>query len=371
MMIRFTGLQRQWQDTRTRVMEAVEAVGESGWYVQGEQLRRFEGALAQIWGLPFCVGVASGLDALEIGLRALGCKAGDKVLTTPVSAFATALAILRIGAAPIFVDIDEYGLLDLDACERALAADPSIRYLAPVHLYGTAMNTHRLTEIIERFGCKVVEDCAQSVGADFAGTMTGAVGHVAATSFYPTKNLGAMGDGGALLTRDEAVARRAAALRDYGQTAKYVHDLLGCNSRLDEIQAAIMHHAWLPEMPRWTERRRQTARKYLAGIDNSSIRLVGTPPCSNSCWHLFPLTVKPDRKGAFLAHLTEYGVGYGEHYPIAIPDQKALQEAPHHLLDDCRRARLLCASEVSIPIHPYLTDDEIEAVIKACNAWPG
>jgi dTDP-3-amino-3,4,6-trideoxy-alpha-D-glucose transaminase len=238
-----------------------------------------------------------------------------------------------------------------------------------VHLYGAALDLDRLRQIKERSGCLIVEDCAQSIGADWRGAPTGTSGDIAATSFYPTKNLGALGDGGALLTPDESHARAAAALRDYGQSSKYVHDAVGYNSRLDELQAALLRRVCLPELPRWTARRREIARRYLSELRNPLAKPTGAPPGSNSCWHLFPVIVDPERKRSFMTHLKERGVASGEHYPVAIPEQNALRQARHEMASPCANARRFCRSEVSIPIHPYLTDDEVAAVIAACNSW--
>jgi dTDP-3-amino-3,4,6-trideoxy-alpha-D-glucose transaminase len=368
-MILLNDFRRLWEDTRERALQVFAAVGERGWYILGDEVRAFERELAQLWGVPFCVGLASGLDALEIALRVLGCRSGDKVLTTPVSAFATTLAILKIGAIPVFVDTDRFGLADLQAAEAALEQDAGIRYFLPVHLYGAALDLDRLRKIKDRFGLRIVEDCAQSIGADWRGIPTGTVGDIAATSFYPTKNLGAMGDAGALLTANESHARAAAALRDYGQTSKYVHDLVGYNSRLDELHAALLRHVYLPELPRWTARRREIAQAYLMELRNPAVQPLSAPPGSNSCRHLFPVTVDPEKKASFLAHLRSCGVGAGEHYPIAIPDQNALRQAPHEIVGGCDKARKLCRSEVSIPVHPYLTDGEAAAVVAACNSW--
>ena len=362
---------RQWRDTRDDALRALAAVGESGWYVLGREVAEFERALATLWKRAHCVGVASGLDALELALKALGCKPGDRVLTTPLSAFATTLAIAKLGATPVFVDTDEYGLMDLERCGEVLGRRPEIRFLAPVHLYGNALDPAKLAGLRDGFGVTVVEDCAQSILAEHGGVPTGTVGQCAATSFYPTKNLGAMGDGGAVLTNDGGAAERVRQLRDYGQAAKYRHDSVGYNSRLDELQAGLLHRAYLGRLEGWTARRRAIARRYLAGIANPAIRPIGAPPGSNSCFHLFPVVVAPERKAAFLAHLQGEGIGSGEHYPIAIPDQKAMAEIPHEMADDCGHARRLAAGEVSLPMHPYLEDDEVARVIEACNRWSG
>jgi len=369
-MILMNDFRRQWQDTREAVLSAVAAVGESGWYIAGAQLQAFERELAAAWGLPFSAGVASGLDAIEISLRLLGCRPGDRVLTTPLSAFATTLAILKLGAIPVFVDTDAFGLLDLDLCAQALERRPDIRFLVPVHLYGNALHLRKLAALRERHGLVIVEDCAQSILATHEGQITGAVGQLAATSFYPTKNLGAIGDGGAVLARDQALCVRACALRDYGQSAKYRHDSIGYNSRLDELQAAILR-AHLARLPSWTCRRRQIAARYLAGISHPGIRLIGEPAGSESCFHLFPVVVAPGRKPALIEHLQRRGILTGEHYPVLIPDQNAMSAVPFEIIGECPQARALAAGEVSLPIHPYMTDEEAGRIIAAANAWAG
>jgi dTDP-3-amino-3,4,6-trideoxy-alpha-D-glucose transaminase len=321
--------------------------------------------------LPFCAGVASGLDAVEISLRALGCGPGDRVLTTPLSAFATTLAITKLGAVPVFVDTDAIGLIDLGLCAALLERREDIRFMVPVHLYGHALDLGRLAQLKARYELKIVEDCAQSILATYEGCMTGTVGQMAATSFYPTKNLGAMGDGGAVLTRDEALWSAAKSLRDYGQSAKYHHDSIGYNSRLDELQAAILRRVSMPRLGGWTKRRREIAGRYLLGISNPGIRVLGPPAGSNSCFHLFAVTVEAARKQAFLAYLRSRGIGTGEHYPVLIPEQPAMARVAHETAGELERARLLAQGEVSLPIHPYMSDEEAGCVIAACNAWDG
>ena len=367
--VKANDFQRQWQQLGQEIIEAVRAVGESGWYILGPEVERFERNLAAFWGRQFAVGVASGLDAIEIGLRCLGCRPGDKVLMPPVSAFATALAAIRIGAHPVFVDCDRFGLMDLDAAQRALSADHSIKYAVPVHLYGHCMNMERLADLKKRYGLRIVEDCAQSIGASHRGISCGAAGDCAATSFYPTKNLGAFGDGGALLTNSEALTSQARSLRDYGQVSKYRHACVGYNSRLDELHAAIMDRVLLPRIQEWNAARRRTAQSYLSGIRNPVLTVCGAPEGSDSCWHLFPVLAPPGRKTEFLAHLRAKGIGAGEHYPLALMDQPVMAEAPHILADDCATARDLCAREVSLPMHPYLEAVEIQRVIDACNSF--
>ena len=370
-MVPLNDFRRQWEDTREATLQAVDAVGASGWYILGREVAAFEEALAGCWGVAHAVGVASGLDALEISLRVLGCRAGDRVLTTPLSAFATTLAIVKLGAIPVFVDTDERGLIDLDRCRAVLAKRNDIRYMVPVHLYGHALDLDKLAGLRDQFDLRMVEDCAQSILAAWDGTPTGTVGQIAATSFYPTKNLGAMGDAGAVLTNEAGYAAAARALRDYGQSRKYQHDAVGYNSRLDELQAAIMRRAYLPKLSGWTERRRRIATRYLEGIRNPAVAPMAPQRIDDSAWHLFPVRVDPGRKEAFLQYAREGGVLCGEHYPILIADQKAMRGLPHELADGCSTARAIARSEVSLPIHPYLADEEIDWVMDCCNRWRG
>jgi len=348
-LIQANDFRRQWEDLREDALAAFEKVGASGWYILGEEVRLFEQDLATLWGFPHAAGVASGLDAIEIALRALGCGPGDRVLTTPISAFATTLAIVKLGAVPVFVDTDDQGLIDIQRCQELLKKRSDIRFFVPVHLYGFALDEVALRRLRDEHGLLMVEDCAQSIAA---------VGEVAATSFYPTKNLGAMGDGGAILCRDAALDERVRALRDYGQTGKYRHDFIGYNSRLDELQAAFLRRACLPRLERWTARRREIAAAYLTNIRNPAVRLPAPRDRSEPSWHLFPVWM--DRR--------LHDSPFGSHYPAAIPDQKALEGVPFEEPDRCENARRLCASEVSLPIHPYLNDGEVAEVIATVNS---
>jgi dTDP-4-amino-4,6-dideoxygalactose transaminase len=370
-LILLNDFKRQWDDIGEKAMDTYERVGRSGWYILGEEVVAFENALAQFSGVRHAVGVASGLDAIQIALEVAGCKHGDRVLTTPLSAFATTLAIVRMGAVPVFVDIDRYGLIDLDQAEQILSSDQGIRFFLPVHLFGHSCDLDRLKVLQEKYDVVTIEDCAQSIAATWNGVRTGTVGAIACTSFYPTKNLGAMGDAGAMLTNNTQMNQTARSLRDYGQSSKYLHTLIGWNSRLDEFHAAYLHHVALRHIEAWTARRREVAGAYLAGISNSAIDVVGHPLLSNSNWHLFPLLVDPTRRKHFRDYLLEKQVQSGEHYPIAIPDQPAIASLRIELPFDISRTRQFCGREVSIPIHPYLTQAEVEHVIDAVNSWKG
>jgi dTDP-4-amino-4,6-dideoxygalactose transaminase len=368
-MVLLNDFVRQWSEIRGEVTAALEAVGASGHYVLGSAVAGFEAQLGQFCGIRHVVGVGNGLDAIHIALRAAGCAPGMKVLTTPMSAFATTLAVMQLGAVPCFVDIDENGLLDLDLAEEMLRRSPDIRFLLPVHLYGRALDLERLRAFGDRHGVCIIEDCAQAIGARHGDVPVGSVGKAAALSFYPTKNLGCIGDGGALVTDDAELAERARALRNYGQSSRYVHDHFGQNSRLDELQARILSDALLPRLPRWTFRRAAVAAAYCQRIANPALDL---PPFTHpgSVWHLYPVVVSRGERAAFQAHLEARGVQSAVHYPRVIPDQAALRSYGRlEIMGPLERARALAAREVSLPIHPYLTDAEIDTVVEACNGW--
>lgn len=363
--------QAQWQRIRSTALAAVDRVGNSGWLILGEEVARFERKLASYCGVNYVVACASGLDAIELSLRLLDLRAGDRVITTPLSAFATSLAIIRAGGIPVFLDTDASGLLDLNEVNTLLTSGKeTARFLLPVHLFGHSIDLGTLSTLKERFHLQVVEDCAQSIGASSKGRNTGTVGQVSATSFYPTKNLGCMGDGGALFTESRELATIAKGLRDYGQTGKYLHSYIGMNSRLDELHAAILTDALLPLLAGFTERRREIATSYRREIANASINIPPAPENSNSVYHLFPVLPEGDREH-FRQHLKQCGVETSVHYPTLIPDQPAFLGQPFITHSELRNARRFAQQEVSLPIHPYLTHREVEQVVAACNKWPG
>jgi len=365
-MIRQNDFTRQWQVVEPAVLAAARRVGASGRYILGQEVERFEQTLASMWGLEQTVGVGNGMDALEIGLRCLDLKAGQKVLTTPFSAFATTLAILRAGGVPVFVDVDDNGNIDLEQCREVLSRERSIRFFVPVHLYGNPLDLEKLTGLKRDFDLVIVEDCAQAIGAKHGGQNVGTVGQAAATSFYPTKNLGALGDGGALLTNDPRVASRARALRNYGQSDLYLHDELGLNSRLDELHAAVLSDALLPNLERWTETRRKVAARYLR--DLHPIRTIKPAPSAEPVWHLFPIFVDAAERDNTRERLLGCGVASGVHYPRLIPEQPAMQlSVSYEVAIEPSNGRRLAASEISLPIHPFLREDEVELVVASCS----
>jgi dTDP-3-amino-3,4,6-trideoxy-alpha-D-glucose transaminase len=358
----------QWQQVREDALKAIDRVGQSGWFILGDEVARFEESLATYTIRRYAVGCASGLDAIELGLRILNSQ-GKPVITTPLSAFATTLAIVRAGGLPIFVDTDNSGLLDLNKVEALLEANPGTQYfLLPVHLFGHSINLEHLQRLRDSFNLIVVEDCAQAIGATSGGKTVGSASDVAAISFYPTNNLGCMGDGGALLTDRDDFAKLARALRDYGQIGKYMHAFLGMNSRLDEIHAAVLARALLPRLPAFTKRRQEIASLYRRSIASEMIEVLPAPRDSNSVYHLFPILVKEDRT-SLQKHLKAWGIQSAVHYPLLIPDQRALQAHSFTIEGELNNARLLANQEVSLPIHPFLSNEDVERVISACNTW--
>ena len=299
----------------------------------------------------------------KIALRCTGIPQGARVLTTPLTAFATTLAIVRAGAEPVWCDVDQSGGLDLDQVDAALRADRSIRAVMPVHLYGHPLDPAALKRLAAAHDVVVIEDCAQSAGAARDGKPTGLAGIAAGTSLYPTKNLGAMGDGGVLLTSDEAIAERARRLRNYGQGAQYEHVELGLNSRLDELHAAVLRSAMLPRLDRWLARRAEIAARYTEALDESRLRPV-VAAGGHSAHHLFPVEVLDLDPAAVRERVVQRGVAVGRHYPLVCPDQPAVRDLGV-TVGDLPIARRLAARELSLPIHPYLENHEVEVVIEA------
>lgn len=352
-------------ELRDQELKAVEHVLKSGWYVLGTEVQQFEQDWADICSVTSCVGVGNGMDAIEIGLRALGIGSGDEVITTPMTAFATVLAILRAGATPILADIDpSTGLLDPTSVEQCLSSKTKAVLL--VHLYGHIHGMERWIDLCTASGIHLIEDCAQSHLANWENKMAGSFGAWGAYSFYPTKNLGAIGDGGALITNQVAIAQQAKILRNYGQTQRYHHPEIGLNSRLDEIQAALLRVRlnWLKE---FTERRRQIAQAYFANISNPKIRLLAQPKfLENHVHHLF--VVLSQERDRLSQYLTEQGIQSLSHYPIPIHHQEPcghLQQAPGGLSHAEKHAQEC----LSIPCHPQMSDSEVQKVIEVINDY--
>jgi len=345
---------------------AVARVIDSGNYVLGEEVRAFEREFAQWCGLPHAVGVGNGLDALTLILRAyksLGRLAdGDEVIVPGNTFIASFLAITQSGLVPVAVEPD-LSTFNLDPTRIEPAIGPRTRAIMPVHLYGQLADMPALLTIARRHELLVIEDAAQAHGATWSGRRAGAFGDAAAFSFFPGKNLGALGDGGAVVTADAEVAGRVAALRNYGSVEKYRHLYQGANSRLDEMQAALLR-VKLPYVDDDVARRRTIARRYLAGIRHADIGLPAVRSEERHAWHLF--VVRSTRRDALQAHLLAHGIHSQIHYPVAPHRQPAYAGADAVSLPLTER---LHDEVLSLPIGPTLGDDAVEQVIAACMSF--
>lgn len=347
------------------LVEAGASVIAGGYYVLGPQVKAFEAEFASYCGVSGCVGVANGTEALELGLRSIGVNRGKRVGLVANAAMYGTTAVLACGAEPVFVDVDPVThTLDPDALGRALAVG-NIDALIVTHLYGRLADMQAILALADKHGFPVFEDCAQAHGArDSSGRCAGSFGKAASFSFYPTKNLGAIGDGGAVVTDDPAIADTVRKLRQYGWATKYRNELPGGrNSRLDELQAAFLRVA-LPNLDRWNARRRAIANRYSREIFNPKIQ-VPAPGREEYVAHLY--VVRTSQRDDLRHHLDAWGVGSDIHYPVADHRQS--------LFGDRFSATVLPATEsacetvLTLPCFPELTDDEATQVISACNSF--
>ena len=339
------------------VHDAIKRVIDRGWFVLGPEVEAFEQEFALLSGAPHAVGVGNGTDALALILRALGIGAGDEVITTPLSAAYTALAIVMAGARPVFADIDpERMTLSAAAAERAITERTVA--LLPVHLYGQPADLPALETLAKRRGLVLVEDCCQAHLATCQSHPVGTVGIAGAFSFYPTKNLGALGDGGAVITRDPSLADRIKRLRNGGQTDRYHHVEIGVNSRLDELQAAILR-ARLPMLARHTERRRLLAERYRLALADSRVS-VPRELDPGHVYHLFPVRVQ--RRTQLQDRLRQSGIETLVHYPVLISQQPAFAASGH---TDCPEADRAANEVLSLPLYPGLSIEAVHAVAAA------
>ena len=345
------------------VRAAIDRVIDSGWFILGPEVEAFESELASAAGARHSVGVGTGTDAITLILRALDIGPGDEVITSPLSAAYSALAIMMAGARPVFADIDPRRLT-IDPAAIAAAVTARTKAILPVHLYGQAADMHALEQVARRHSLAIVEDACQAHLATSDGRPVGTIGIAGALSFYPTKNLGALGDGGAVITNDGVLAARIKRLRNGGQTSRYHHQEAGANSRLDEIQAAVLR-ARLPHLRAWTERRREIGRRYREGLTTAGVAVP--PECdAGHVYHLFPV-LSPNRT-ALQAHLAAGGIETLIHYPVPIPRQPALSSTSPA---DCPAANQICTEVLSLPMYPALSDQSVAQVVERSATFSG
>lgn len=354
MKVPFVDLQIQFEQLRSEIMPAVERVCSRAAFILGGEVDEFEKAFAAFCGAAHCVGVASGCDALLCGLKACGVGPGDEVIAPANTFIATVLAISAAGATPVLVDCLE-DTYEIDPAAVRKAVTKRTRVLLPVHLYGQAADMDAIAGIAAEFNLKVIEDAAQAHGALYKGRPCGTLGAVGCFSFYPGKNLGAYGDGGAIVTNDPAIAEYARMFRNYGQPRKYFHEMIGWNSRLDTLQAAILL-AKLKHLKDWNAARRRHADEYRARLKDLPVKLPAVAPGNEHVYHLF--VIRHPRRDALLDFLQEKGVSCVIHYPIPVH----LQKAYRHL--GCAEGSFPVAERaareiVSLPMFPELTEEQI------------
>jgi len=359
-LIPFNELRRGLAEHRRQLDAAIARVLDSGWYVLGPEGKAFEEEFALASGAAHAVGVGSGTDAIELALRALGIGPGDEVVTQANTCVPTVAAIERAGATPVLCDVEaEAGTMDPASLAGALSE--KTRAVVPVHLYGQCAETDAIAALCAERGIEVVEDCAQAAGAELRGRPAGTIGRLGCFSFYPTKNLAALGDGGAVVTNDEALAERLRLVRQYGQSDRYRHVAEGVNSRLDELQAAVLRTR-LPHLQRWNQRRGEIAAAYTEALADTRVRPLAQLEGRRHVFHLFVVDA-PDRD-ALRAHMQEAGIETLIHYPTPIhghPPYRRLADGPVPLAVSER----LCERILSVPLYPELRDDEVERVAEA------
>jgi len=367
MSIPFLDLGAPYHELQPQIDAAVSRVLASGWYILGPEVEAFEAEWAQYCGVSHAVGLANGLDALTLALRALGIMPGDEVIVPSNTYIATWLAVSAVGATPVPVEPDP-ATHNIDPKRIEVAITSSTRVILPVHLYGQPADLDPILVIARRYGLFVVEDAAQAHGASYRGRRIGAHGDIVCWSFYPGKNLGAFGDAGAITTNDSDLAARVAILRNYGSRQKYINEEAGVNSRLDPVQAAILR-VKLDVLDEWTARRRSIAALYAQGLAGTGLTLPQVPNWADPAWHLY--VVRSLNRAGLQAHLTAAGIDTLIHYPIPPHMQNAyagLGLAPHAL----PLARDLAAQVISLPMGPHLTTEQatrIVEVVVSCEQW--
>ncbi len=369
MEIPLLDLQGQYQGLREELLAAITRVMDSQRFVLGDEGRALETEIAQYTNTRFAIGCASGSDALLLALMALDVKAGDEVVTTPFTFFATASAITRLGARPVFVDIDPLTYnIDPEAAAQAITA--RTKAIMPVHLYGQCANMETLREVAARHQIAIVEDAAQAIGAEDAGRRAGSLGAIGCFSFYPSKNLGGAGDGGMLTTNDATLAERLQLLRVHGGAVEYRHAEVGINSRLDELQAAVLR-VKLPHLDCWSNQRRENARRYdeLLREQQPEFEIV-TPLVREAARHIFHQYVLrvPQNRDDLVKHLAENGIGTGIYYPIPLHLQECFAFLGYQE-GDCPEAERAARETVALPIYPELTESQQRYVVEKVASW--
>jgi dTDP-4-amino-4,6-dideoxygalactose transaminase len=352
----FLDLAQLNQPIRESLDSAFKRVMDSGWFVMGPELEAFESEFANYCEVKHCIGVGNGLEALHLLLRAYGIGPGDEVIVPSNTFIATWLAVTQCGATPVAVEPD-VNTYNIDPALIVSAITSRTRAIMPVHLYGQPADMDAINAIAVEHGLTVIEDAAQAQGARYKGRRVGSFGHAAATSFYPGKNLGALGDGGAVLTNDDAIAEKVKQLRNYGSKIKYQHDLVGYNSRLDEMQAAFLR-VKLAVLDEGNSRRREVADQYSKLLANAGIALPYVPAYAEPVWHLY--VIRSKQRDALKAYLEQQGIATAIHYPMPPYRQACYQDFRGHNLPI---AEFLAGEVLSLPMSPILGTNQVNSVV--------
>lgn len=364
MKVPFVSFRPLEKELNAELHDAFERVLSNSWYIEGKEDENFEKAFADYCGTKYAVGCGNGLDSLMLSMKALGIGPGDEVIVPSNTFIATALAVTYTGAKPVFVEPD-IRTYDIDPSKIEDQINEKTKAVVVVHLYGQPCEMDPILDIVERHHLYLIEDCAQAHGARYKGKRIGSFGEVAGFSFYPGKNLGALGDAGAVTTNSKELADKVRALGNYGSDYKYHHIYQGNNSRLDELQAAFLL-AKLVSLDKVNKNRRKIARKYLEGIHNPNSILPYVNPDTEPVWHIFAIRCK--RRDEFKAWLAENGIGTNEHYPIPMHLQECYKDLGHKP-GDFPIAEEISATELSIPMYYGMTDEEIQYVIDTINEF--
>ncbi len=363
MIVESVVLKRTFDLHKKEYEEAVLRTLNSGWYILGKEMAEFENQFANYLGVKHCIALNSGTDALILAFRVLGIGKGDEVIVPANTYIASVIGVTENGATPVFVDADDYMEIDTNAIESKIT--DKTKAILPVHLYGQPGRMDKITELAERFDLKIVEDCAQCHGAKFNGKFTGTFGDIGCFSFYPTKPLGAFGDAGAIVTNNDEIAERVRLLRNYGSKVKYHNEINGVNSRMDEVQAAILK-VGLKCLDVGNEERRRQAQMYKDGIKNSKVNFPPVYRSVEHVYHLFPVIV--EERDRFQKYLLENGIKTQVHYPIPSYVAECYSEWGYQWEDFPNAARF-ARCEVSLPIYAGMPDEEVQYVIDVINRW--
>ncbi len=350
--IKFIDFQSEVKQHKNEFKKIFDKVLSSGNYVLNKEVKNFEQKFAQYLKVNYCIGVANGLEALQIALLTLGIGKGDEVITTPVSAVATTLAIMATGAKPIFVDTNEYGLMNADLIPQFITKNT--KAILPVHLYGNSVNLKKIKNICKKYKLYLIEDACQAHGSTYEDKKLGTLGDIGCFSFYPTKNLGCFGDGGAIVTNNVNIAKICYEIRDYGQSSKYHHTRMGLNSRLDELQAAFLTTK-LSFLDEKNQKRISIANNYVKNLKHPALKII-TPFITNSNFHLF--VIRTTRRNDLQAFLSQKQIPSSIHYPLIIPDQPFFKKS----IDNLDVSRKFVQEILSIPCHPYLELEQVDFI---------